>query len=612
MGDAQNPAWLGSSWSVLDRPQESREMKLHAGIKLPMARQDSKCRRSKKLECDLPVVQGPKTRCTLISALCSSIPRASAKMYLVSFAAGMVLLLGLLPFLRVGSFVTGGIVLPRASILAVKFEFLLGREWRHIRGYHSPNNTYEGYVPPYVADSAECSASISSAAASFVPPMSIKSSPMTKVDYDVCLSVVIGDDGDHPNNEALPYPLVSRLTDALKEEAILSRKYGGKDPSEDVQVLVGVDYGSIVCAIVRDTFAEVPGVKAQCRAFSEIEGAKCVKFVVGSSKRFWPQVPEEWSDIVEWRSRRLVDLDCADPDHQPPALPEEDWQPTIVTGFSSNHMTVGLLLLRSIGKAVRDSDGSFNVSVVVWAMEVFDDEHQGLLDCVMDELIHEYGVRAEVRLFDWSAYPSWMRINQNLGYFGGTGEYAWKAVMVHTVLRERGIVIWGDAGDRFHDSESLIDTLRVLNSTGFVSRTSHGFVYTRTHPLVLKYFRANIPSIWDMENCEAALVGFTLKKYTELARPWYDCSITRQCIAPDGSDRSNHRQDQAALTMLSILSQSPCTGAHPHFSHHADDDPTLKDISGTYLTKCYVDPLILRNQGTVKPPAGNRPHGIIN
>lgn len=600
MSDLCIPFQLDSSPSRLDPQERTREMRFQAGAKGSVVRQDSKCRSLKKLVCDLP---GVKARCTPIAALSNIIPKASARSYLIFVT---VLVLGAVAFLQVGSGGSSAGLVPRATVFAAKASFAIGRGWRRLRGINLTNYPYTGYVPPFFFDSTDCSSELSGEAYS-LPPSSIKSASATKFDYDVCLVVSIGDDEDMPRDKALPYPLVSRLTEALKEEAISSTK----DSRGHVNVLVGVDYKSVVCAIVRDTFAEVPGVTAQCRVFSELEnGTNCRKLVAGSSERFVPQVPEEWSEAVEWQARRLVDLDCVDSSHEPPALPQKDWQPTVVTGFSGNHMTVGLLLLRSIGKAVKDGGGLFNVSVVVWAMEVFEPEHQELLDCVMNELIHEYGVNVEVRLFDWSAYPSWMRINEDLGYFGGTGEYAWKAVMVHTVLRERGIVIWGDAGDRFHDTESLIGTLRVLNATGFVSRNSHGFVYTRTHPLTLKYFRANIPAIWDMENCEAAMVGFTLKKYTELARPWYDCSTTRQCIAPDGSDRSNHRQDQAALTTLSILTNNTCAGAHPNFSHHADDDPTLRDISGTYLTKCYVDPLILSGQGTVKP--ANRPHGIIN
>jgi hypothetical protein len=33
-------------------------------------------------------------------------------------------------------------------------------------------------------------------------------------------------------------------------------------------------------------------------------------------------------------------------------------------------------------------------------------------------------------------------------------------------------------------------------------------------------------------------------------REWCECTLRRECIAPEGSDRSNHRQDQAVFTIL--------------------------------------------------------------
>ena len=36
-------------------------------------------------------------------------------------------------------------------------------------------------------------------------------------------------------------------------------------------------------------------------------------------------------------------------------------------------------------------------------------------------------------------------------------------------------------------------------------------------------------------------------------RGWRECSLDVECIAPSGSHRGNHRQDQAALTVLAWL-----------------------------------------------------------
>ncbi|BFI36801.1 hypothetical protein MARPO_0166s0002 [Marchantia polymorpha] len=505
----------------------------------------------------------------------------------------IVTLLSLFAALHLGTSLTHGQLLSSAKIEGRRVSYFLGRNWRRLTGISSSNYTYPGLVPPYVNDSF-CSVP---SRADLDPQHGLVNQSANGPEFPLCLAVSIGDDGSRPQGKALPYQLVyTRLFGALKEEVEASRARSGDKNKEDVQVLVGVDFGSVVCKMLRDHAEEVPGMSAECRTFEELEaGTRCGLLVLGRSQRFVPQMSPLFSRAVEWKKRRSVDLDCPNPQHEPPAIPEKDWQPTVVTGFSSNHMAVGLLMLRSLGRAAKEgTSGLFNVSVVVYAMEVFLPEHQKLLDCVLDELNHEYNVRAEMRLFDFSAHPKWMRINQDLGYFGGTGEYAWKAIMVHTILRERGIAVWADAGDRFKDTDSLVETLKVLKATGFVSRKSHGTVWTRTHPLHLKFLRANLPGIWDQENCEAAIVGFTLKKYKEIARPWFECSTIRQCIAPDGSDRSNHRQDQAALTLLSILSRNPCEGAHNNFGHHLDDHPIDTAVTpGVYTTHCYVDPLRL-------------------
>lgn len=145
--------------------------------------------------------------------------------------------------------------------------------------------------------------------------------------------------------------------------------------------------------------------------------------------------------------------------------------------------------------------------------------------------------------------------------------------MIHTILRERGLVLWVDAGDRFKTSLSLTSTLSWISEHGFASRASSGTVSQWTHEGTLRYL--GVPTSDPMvngQNCDGSAVGFSMGKYVELARPWYECAVTRQCIAPEGSNRSNHRQDQAALTVLAALSGNACGGVAEGVGRHMDYD----------------------------------------
>lgn len=67
-------------------------------------------------------------------------------------------------------------------------------------------------------------------------------------------------------------------------------------------------------------------------------------------------------------------------------------------------------------------------------------------------------------------------------------------------------------------------------------------------------------------NCAA---GFLLLRPTnrvmrDLVGPWRACALHRACIAPPGSTRLNHRQDQAALTYLAFTHNFTACKTYPN------------------------------------------------
>jgi hypothetical protein len=159
--------------------------------------------------------------------------------------------------------------------------------------------------------------------------------------------------------------------------------------------------------------------------------------------------------------------------------------------------------------------------------------------------------------FDAAAYPPHMNVDVS------AGEYAWKPVIVADVvdrMRQSGTpddVLWADAGSYFHELEPIAK--RVRSSQGVWLRASSGTMRQWTHPLMFEYLRAD-PSVYgDRPNADATLVGFATghasaavreRVYHDVIVPWRGGAMAKDCIAPPGSSRRNHRQDQALLSYL--------------------------------------------------------------
>jgi hypothetical protein len=165
--------------------------------------------------------------------------------------------------------------------------------------------------------------------------------------------------------------------------------------------------------------------------------------------------------------------------------------------------------------------------------------------------------RLTLRPFNYAAYPPHLDVAVN------AGEYAWKPVIVADVVdrtRARGDgedVLWCDAGSYFHDLQPMADRIRA--SGGLWVRRSSGTMREWTHPLTLAYLHADVQAFADRPNADATLIGFATghpdlavreRVYREVVAPWKICALAKDCIAPPGSSRKNHRQDQAVLSYL--------------------------------------------------------------
>jgi hypothetical protein len=196
---------------------------------------------------------------------------------------------------------------------------------------------------------------------------------------------------------------------------------------------------------------------------------------------------------------------------------------TIVTAASSNHFRSLLQFLGTVPNGPR---------VIVYDIGMTDAERSQLPS------------RATVRMFDFQAYPSFVRLTSP-----DAGAYAWKPVIVYDVCREfGGIVIWCDAGNKIQNLPALVNATEVC---GVYSAVSAGTYREWTHPTAMR----NLPGsdaflTQNMRN--AACVGIHCSNGTSqyLVHDWKTLALRNEISLPPGANRLNHRHDQSILTYL--------------------------------------------------------------
>ena len=154
----------------------------------------------------------------------------------------------------------------------------------------------------------------------------------------------------------------------------------------------------------------------------------------------------------------------------------------------------------------------------------------------------------EWRRFEFGKYPAYFDIKVK------AGEFAWKPVIVWDVMQDASEpVCWMDAGNVLTGPVSAIEA--AVRKSGFYSPRSPGTILNWTHPKMLAYFGVDAGWARSKPNLNGACIAFdpSHRGARELARCWKEGALIRECIAPEGSDLTNHRQDQALLTVLAYL-----------------------------------------------------------
>lgn len=206
-------------------------------------------------------------------------------------------------------------------------------------------------------------------------------------------------------------------------------------------------------------------------------------------------------------------------------------KPVLLTAASSNHMAA----LR--GAACRLlSTTAIDVVAGVYAYDL------GLTDPERQEITT--WPNWHLRSFPFASYPAHFALG------AGAGEYAWKPVIIADALEEFGWIVWLDAGTHVCMKKSLADLANASLASGVATLATSGTIGTWTYPGTLDHLAG-----WEhasLPNPAANIISMFGRSPAHLyvSAVWRSCALHKDCIAPAGSSRANHRQDQAVLAVL--------------------------------------------------------------
>lgn len=205
----------------------------------------------------------------------------------------------------------------------------------------------------------------------------------------------------------------------------------------------------------------------------------------------------------------------------------------IVTGASDNHF-------KSLCQFLRSVPADLLPRTFVWDL--------GLSESHQQMLAAEFPATRK-RRFPYEDYPPYFNIHV------AAGEYAWKPVAIQRtadeIMDESPILQWCDAGNMFTGPLTRIEA--TIRKQGVYTSISWGLIRRYTHPACLDYMgvKSDDP-VLNMWPRNGAIVGFDLGNpaAVNFLTEWARLAQIKECIAPEGSNRDNHRQDQAVLSLL--------------------------------------------------------------
>ena len=219
---------------------------------------------------------------------------------------------------------------------------------------------------------------------------------------------------------------------------------------------------------------------------------------------------------------------------------------TLVTGCNSGKCFVGkqcrgryvnfvIQSLKNIKEVLART--KTEARIIIYDLGMTAEQRKQLNDIDIDNIIIED--------FDFDQYPDHVSLHKN---YGDNCSYAWKPIIIHEVCSKYGgVVNWMDSRTHYTNFTQLYNLVKTV---GIYTPKSSGNVKRWTYPTTLTYLNGEQYSKYSPRSGGIIAVNSDIPWVMSLITEWKDLALIKQCICPDGSNRRNHRQDQAILSIL--------------------------------------------------------------
>ncbi|XP_076472646.1 uncharacterized protein LOC143302043 [Babylonia areolata] len=202
------------------------------------------------------------------------------------------------------------------------------------------------------------------------------------------------------------------------------------------------------------------------------------------------------------------------------------------------------------------------------------------------EILQQY-CACEVRTMEYSLYPD---------HVADTSNFAWRPILIQSLLEEFGAVMYVDVSTRFKTSNSL-NMVRSRGHNHFLLWDTAAFTSTTayTNKQTFHFLNESRCLFSDVGLVDSQVMVFYRTNHTwhSLMKPWLKCALNADCLAPRWSHHDGclhyrrpkttgcHRYDLSALSIILNRGQQLTAAGHanhytpPRFVYVSEEEAVL-------------------------------------